>query len=61
MPTALQGDLFVHTCQHCGHQQTDRRDKILPFHFNGYRCTSCGRPLDDLDHDLLARESKPHK
>lgn len=59
MPTALQGDNFVHTCCYCGHSNTERRDKLLPFHFNGYRCTGCGRPLDDLDHDLLSRESQP--
>lgn len=57
MPTALQGDNFVHTCQHCGHPNTDSRSKPLPFMFSGYRCTSCGRPLDDLDYDLLSKKN----
>jgi DNA-directed RNA polymerase subunit RPC12/RpoP len=57
MPTHVQDDLFVHTCQYCGHQQTDSRHKKMPFLFTGYRCTKCGRPLDDLDHDLLVEKS----
>jgi predicted SprT family Zn-dependent metalloprotease len=61
MPTAVQGDLFVHTCQYCGYPQTERRDKLLPFSFNAYRCSSCGRPLDDLDHDLLTLKSTPKR
>jgi len=61
MPTAVQGDNFVHTCQYCGHPQTERRDKNLPFMFNGYRCSRCGRPLDDLDYELLINQSTTHE
>jgi DNA-directed RNA polymerase subunit RPC12/RpoP len=61
MPTAMQGDNIVHTCQYCGHQQSQPRNKPLPFMFNGYRCTSCDRPLDDLDYALLAEAARPPK
>jgi DNA-directed RNA polymerase subunit RPC12/RpoP len=58
MPTAVQGEHFVHTCRYCGHPQSERRDKPAPFMFNGYRCNHCGRQLDDLDYDLLADHHK---
>lgn len=54
MPTCIEGNNFAHTCQHCGHKQTERRDKPFPFLFTQYRCIGCSRTLDDLDYELLA-------